>query len=472
MLNKKGVGFSTIMATLGVILIGMGFAWLIAQNWHILPSAIKIILMVTLTSAAYFVGVILQIRKYEKISHVVLLLGSFLYSLSIFLIAQIFHTSTSIQGTAYLFLLAWLGVIAAAYIFNSSPSLVLGLVEFFIWIVLQYFAFIEMHRYDDFSFGLIVLIFLAIGVLLYGLYLIHKSKALRFARVYQWWTAAYFLLFGYCLSFQSFLPLLSLTHVTALPSTITFLAFISVLALITFFAGIIVATGNKSVTSKELIGVGLIIVLLLILILFASIMPNRFGNCYSKSCYDNVDRDTCLTYADSLGCEWNYYQDQFDNGVSNEFSGRGYCSVKEGIAFQTINREISSICREYNNNPDKCLSRKDVCSWSPTYYYSGGWGRSVPMELWVLWIFSNIVFLGLILSIILYGTWQKLPKIVNLGIFFFVLNVISRYIGFLMDYGGYLGFAFVLISGGLLLIFGGWGIEKWRRNLVNKTRKN
>ena len=90
--------------------------------------------------------------------------------------------------------------------------------------------------------------------------------------------------------------------------------------------------------------------------------------------------------------------------------------------------------------------------------------------LWALWIFANIIFILLILGIIGYGTWQKLPKIINLGIGFFALGVITRYIGFVIDLWGYTSLSIIFIAGGIILIAGGWFIEKWRRKLVEKAR--
>ena len=54
---------------------------------------------------------------------------------------------------------------------------------------------------------------------------------------------------------------------------------------------------------------------------------------------------------------------------------------------------------------------------------------------------------------------------------FFALDIITRYIGFVLDFGGQVGFAVMSIMGGIVLIFGGWGIEKWRRVLIERTKE-
>src|SRR3989344_675762 len=135
--KKAAVSFGTIVAVFGSILIALGVAWLIAQNWHQIPSPLKIIILLSATSAAYAAGSVLRVREYEGIGKALLVLGALLYTLSIFLIAQIFSTETTLQGIAWLLLLSWVGIAAAAYIFDSSASLVVALVEFVVWLFVQ-----------------------------------------------------------------------------------------------------------------------------------------------------------------------------------------------------------------------------------------------------------------------------------------------------------------------------------------------
>ena len=101
--------------------------------------------------------------------------------------------------------------------------------------------------------------------------------------------------------------------------------------------------------------------------------------------------------------------------------------------------------------------------------FDGGY-ENVSLALWGVWIFSNVIFLILIIGIVGYGTWQKLPNVINLGIFFFSLDILTRYIGFIMDFWGYTSLALIFISGGIILLGGGFLIEKWRRNLVAKSQ--
>src|SRR3989344_4260173 len=91
----RDVSFGAIVATIGSILIALGVAWLIALNWSDIPAALKILILVLATAGAYTTGVIFRIKDYSKIGGSLLILGALLYTLSIFLIAQIFSTSVN-----------------------------------------------------------------------------------------------------------------------------------------------------------------------------------------------------------------------------------------------------------------------------------------------------------------------------------------------------------------------------------------
>ena len=374
---KANISFGSIVATMGAILIGLGVAWMLALNWSSIPSALKIIVLVIATGSAYGVGVFARIKNYHKIGHSFLFLGAILYTLSIFLIAQIFSTETSLQGTAILLLLSWVGILFTAYIFDSSLNLVFALFQFLFWIGLQYGALFENRMSDLFEpgLGILALIYLAIAILLYGLTQYHKSKNHEFFNVYRFWTALYVLLLTYILSFQSLLPIIWPTGFSLDPAALMFLIGIFTISIIAALVGIPMSLNKKTLTGKEVFGFVVTVVIYILLIALAS-----------------------LVSGDRVG---------FSGGIS-------------------------------------------------------------PLLL-ILWLVNNIIFIMVILSVIGYGVHYKSSKIVNLAVLFFVLNIITRYIGFIIDLGGQIGFAVLSIIGGLILLFGGWAIEKWREKLIKKT---
>lgn len=369
-MNKKGASFGAIVATIGSILIALGFAWLIAQNWHQIPSPLKIIILLGLTSSAFVAGTFLIKKDYPAVGKALFALGCLLYTLSIFLIAQIFFVRGGWQGMAWLWLIAWIGVMAAAYIFDSSLSLFIGLIEIIIWLVIQYLAFTNA------SLGILALYLLALGVLLYGLNLLHRYNEHRFSEIYRWWTAFYFLTFTYILSFQTLLPRIWPKEIISSTGTVIFLVFLGIIALILLGGGVVLLSREKKPNFKEVWGFGGLVILLILLINLTRLVANAEGD------YD---------------------------------------------------------------------------------LFRGG---NFLVSLWVVWIVINLFFIGLIIGIIGYGTWQKMPSLINLGIVFFSLDIITRYIGFILDFGGYVGLSVFFIIGGILLLGGGWLVERWRKKLI------
>ena len=587
MFNKKGASFGTIVAVFGSVLIALGIAWLIAQNWHQIPAPLKIIILLGATSGAYVAGTMLREREYTGIGKALLVLGGLLYTLSIFLIAQIFATPTGWQGYAWLFLLSWVGVLAAAYIFDSSASLIVGLIEFCVWLVIQFLAFAEKARYHDSSYGILALYFLTAGVLVYGLALLHRSAEHKFGRLYLIWTAFYFMAFAYVLSFQSLLPSLWSESLT-FSSAIVFLLVFSAIAIVALVFGIITSLNRQSVQSKEIVGVFTLIVLLILLISSASIVSTSIGNCQQKQCYDFKDQASCSNSNLQTKCQWvnNYCTPQSQNcpykdensciqntckwtpvtrceqRSCNKYTAQGACEASSGCNWmgtyciekescsqfstqtacestQNINCEwlnnfcspirqncynyrtenscekancewlttgqcdaqysssqqtscnnyrdessceastgcdwknsycdVERPCEQYSNNKESCKQQTE-CQWRQSYHSLFGSRGKTPLSLWAIWLFANVIFILLILGIIGYGTWQKLTTMINLGIVFFSLDILTRYIGFAMDFWGYTSLSIIFIAGGITLLIGGYFIEKWRRKLVAQVK--
>ena len=377
--NKKGdFNFGGTVATIGAILIFIGFSWLVAINWASIPDPFKVVILLLATAVAYTVGVLFRINEHPKIGESLLILGALLYGLSIFLIAQMYNLGVDVQSQANLFLLAWIGILIVAYVFSSSSSLVIALSGFLAWIGWQYFALADLFTGADFAIGVLAIIYLIIGVLLYGLTQIHKSRDHHFASVYRYWTAFYILLLTYILSFQTLLPLLWPEGFNIGVGTLIFLLVLGVIAIVAAIIGIFMSLDAKKLTGKEVVGFLVLLVLYVLLISVASLVSGHGG-----------------------------------------FFG----------------------------------------------------GRNIGTGLWMLWIFDNILFIFVILSVIGYGTRYKSTPIINLAISFFVIDIITRYIGFWMDLAGAWSFAVMSIIGGIILIFGGWGIEKWREGLLQKARQ-
>lgn len=82
----------SLMAILGVILIGLGLVSFIASGWDLIPKLVKINMLIVMMMVAYGLAYWTRyIKKYERIGTAILLLACILYGVSIHLVAQIYN---------------------------------------------------------------------------------------------------------------------------------------------------------------------------------------------------------------------------------------------------------------------------------------------------------------------------------------------------------------------------------------------
>lgn len=516
-LNNKGFGeFGTIVATIGAILIAVGIAWLLADNWHYLHSVLKIIILLGITFFALFAGVQLKIKKYSKIGSTLIFLGSAIFTLSVFLIAQIYSLPQTLQMNSILIFIAMIGVFLSAYMLNSSSSLLLGLIEMFFFVILQFVSFVER---TEFSGAYIAIIFLLLGIFVYGLTLIHQKLNNSFSKLYKIFSVTYFLLFAYILTFEFLLPNLWTKGFAMNTRGIIYLVILGIIALATLGYGLkSQITNNK----KEVMFFGIMIATLTIIIFGSYFILSDVGSCSAKSCYDSQDQLSCNSLTVGAGCVWkdNYCQDkacyiynskdscekEYVNGnaciwnqnscvqddcyiynsenectiASKRFnntckwettSGQGYCNK---IYNPSMEKQFVDTRYEFCQNitTKNSCSQESTCKWGPYNQYNNGFnGRNEPLKVKSFWIFNNIIFLALILLFIFFASIEKNKIMINIGIIFFGLDIFTRYVGFIVDYSGYLSLSIFFITGGVILVFGGYFIEKWRRKLIEKTEK-
>jgi len=623
---KRGTAsFETIAAIFGTILIGTGVAWFVAQNWHQIPSAIKILILLGATAAAYSGGVVLRVREYPQVSKTLLILGALLSTLSIFLIAQIFFTGGSMQGVAWLWLISFAGVFAAAYFLEAYELAGIGALEFIVWVGVQgsafmqgisyqiilampfyilglalgllltkitingkagrvlgllaaivisslsnfqggfesiiaivsatiflpialflgksnnregtfktcagllssmlilwialffihpgtlqestfiiftasaasfalayhlrsaevlYLALLELTggiimQYGSFADaqtaapGFLATYLLALGAIVYGLSLLHKATGHEFSRAYGWWTALYLLVFTYLISFQFTLPALWSVQTTAkTPAMLSF--FLGLAALASLATGIKESLKKGTCEKKEIVGVLAILALLAVVIGSAGLVASKLGICYLKSCYSYKDQNACQNAQQDIGCYWTdgncqqkgCYEYNKEPSCQNAPKKLG-CRWEKWGSGGGCYSDPDNFCSSHNNNQEGC-AQQNVCNWQPEFL--GHTNSSVLMSVWALWLFSNIVFIAVILGTVFYGTWQRMPGMVNLGIAFFALEIATRYAGFISDHWGSTSLAMLFISGGIVLIFGGIAVEKWRKKLITQAK--
>ena len=492
MKNNRGSIFVNLVAIIGAVLIFVGIAWLIAKNWHQIPNFLKITILIIATAASFISGVLVRAKEHEGAGRALIILGALLYFLSLFLISQMYHLATTSQHYAWLFFLGWVIILVSSYLLKSPENLVISMILFFPWLILQYISSV-MHASITGENGMIiafVLLFLSTGIILFSSSIFHKSIKHKFTNIYRFWTAFYFLLIFYIISFQSLLPLLSEYSFQGGALTIFWIFFVVLAVLCSIFA-ILFAANRNSISYKEiLIFVG-VVLLIFVLVLSTKLGAGLVGQCTPVSCYNYNNAIDCNSAPSSLLCGW----DEMEGGIQN-----GYCRQINCDNFETeltcntapakldctwsnnrcnqnssLNDPLNplntyQVCNEFTNNKADC-SEQEVCAWNAGSYYGiFGLGRGqLPTQIWILWILINFLFIGFIILVLAYAQMIGSRKMINLGLIFFILEIISRYIGFWLNFKGYLAFSILAILGGIILILGSIYTPKWRKRLISDT---
>ncbi|MEK7631112.1 MAG: DUF2157 domain-containing protein [Patescibacteria group bacterium] len=128
---RAGNRVVTVIAILGAVLIGLGALLFFASNWQEIPVVGKIAIILASTAFAYGVGYWLKyIKDYAKIGQAVILIGGILYGTGLFLVAQLFHTNAN---PATLFLMWAGGLLPLVLLLADEWLMVLSTVVFAIW---------------------------------------------------------------------------------------------------------------------------------------------------------------------------------------------------------------------------------------------------------------------------------------------------------------------------------------------------
>lgn len=484
--EKSAASFGGIVATLGAILIALGVAWLIALNWTAMPAALKIIILVVCTLLAYGAGIVLRIYSYERIARALLILGALLYTLSIFLIAQIFSTSASQQGVAWLWVLAIAGVVLSGWLLTVPSLFIIALVEGVAWLWNQAYAFFSSAQEASY---LLVLLFVAVGIVA----LVGSTRALSKNR------DGIMLLLASLVSLAGTWLLLFFSLISSLQG-IAWVLLIVVSAYIVFaylggsqsalVTGFVMLLTWIFMQYSALIGdveTNLAGGVLALSYLFIAVMMYGLTQLHKATnhAFTPVYRSwtalyiLLLTYIMSFQTLLPYF---WPATFTFSFSIFFFLLILGLVAL------IAAVVGSMLAVNARKLSGKEIIGFIALvflYVVLISAASIIPdtntpfdfenqplsPQLFTMWIIDNILFIFVILAVIGYGARYQSPDIVNLAILFFVIDIITRYIGFIMDYGGQLGAAVMSIIGGIILIAGGWGIERWRRRLIERAKQ-
>ena len=163
-LDERRGRLTTILATLGSVLVGLGVIVFFAANWQEIPRAPKLALILIAIASAYGIGYWLKYRwGRERVGSAVIFLGAVFFGVGIHLVAQLYNVSLN---DPKLFLYWFLGVIPLAYLTRSQAimflavGLFLSAVGFWLW---------QWLDHESTSVIVAFSLFLVLGLLLYRL---------------------------------------------------------------------------------------------------------------------------------------------------------------------------------------------------------------------------------------------------------------------------------------------------------------
>ncbi|MDD5073201.1 MAG: DUF2157 domain-containing protein [Candidatus Omnitrophica bacterium] len=155
----------TFLSIFGSILVGIGVILFFASNWRGISKPVKLLLILSSIFAAYSIGYTLSyIREtYSKTGKAIILLGSILFGSGIYLVAQIYHFPANYPAGV----LFWsLGILPLAYILRLNPILFLSSILLILWNILRLTGLDQPNYFYLIFLGLIF-------------YLTYKAKSSR-----------------------------------------------------------------------------------------------------------------------------------------------------------------------------------------------------------------------------------------------------------------------------------------------------
>jgi len=159
--------FVTAISIVGALVLAGGVVLLFASQWGELPTWFRTASIIAGMLASYATGYALIYRfDMQRVGSALFLLGVLLYEAGLFLLAQIYNMPVDSPVMA---LLAAIGTLPLAYLFESRIVLIIGMVNFTSWIIGEL-----ARRYPDSPKAeASLVVFAALGVAYYALGHLH-----------------------------------------------------------------------------------------------------------------------------------------------------------------------------------------------------------------------------------------------------------------------------------------------------------
>ena len=397
------------VAILGVLLLGSGVITYFAANWAEMPKITKLILLFGSMYIAFTAaGYFLRSDKSPLLGQALLVLGVIMFGANIMLIAQIYHIDEHYPNGV----LFWaLGGLLTAYVMKSQAVLALSITLAVLWTCLEHFGFRHIHFW-----------FLAVWISFLPII------------YYQRWTSALHLTL-IALIIWTIFSFFGIEYKNAQNTQVYLVQIYFLLYLALFLIGMLVATTEN-------------------FHVFAKPIQNYSAFAALLSFY-------VLTFPDlQRGFRWH---DLYRTEASTNWLAITMASLFVLIGLALWHRIRTSV----NERPKylicgQFLIAAVVILIALNLFLGGEYGGWMAIAL-------NLLFFAGMVWLLFAGTHTQNRTLINLGFIFFALALMTRYFD---TFWSLLNRSFFFMAGGVILIVGGYLLEKQRRKLTAKVLHN
>lgn len=182
--EKKDTSKKTIhiIVTIGAILVGLGIFSFIATNWLTMTKPIKIRIIIVSMIVSYGAGWYLKEKlELQKTGDALILLGSIIYGVGIFLVAQMFNIRANWPDG---FILWMIGIIAMAFAVESYPLFYLAISQGIVALIGYPLGIVTGFGYNPFLFTSSFLLLVATMITFASGWIIRKKIPVELKKFY------------------------------------------------------------------------------------------------------------------------------------------------------------------------------------------------------------------------------------------------------------------------------------------------
>ncbi|MDA8233422.1 MAG: DUF2157 domain-containing protein [Clostridia bacterium] len=407
--KDEGGRLVTILAIIGAILLGAGVIMFFAANWQAMAKGLKVAIVLGSVIIAYAAGYYLTFEKqnYPRVGRALIFLGTVLYGAGIWLIAQIFHISSHYpNGVLFWFL----GIIPVVLVCRSLSVLIEVSLLLTLWTVL------EQTGFENYNWLYLPLLAVILGL---GYYIKSRvATGLTLAGTVFW------MVLGGFVSFKGISEIQGIWFVFLL---------VMVLGWLIYSMGNLQGMMEKFSFMKisfQIVGL-LAFFLFLFLATFEWFVPDFYS----------------------------YY------GTERNFNYSGFFMVTYGLA--ALGATGSGLWVLLKGKGDSSYRREGLLILTVSIILMGLAFLAPWLSKGEYLAIANLLLFAVIVTVIVMGYYNKEAVLINFGLVFFVLDIIARYFDFFWDM---LPKSVFFMAGGLLLLGGGFLLERNRRKIIREMR--